>query len=324
MSELFTLKVTPGGEPDTLEKALSMLPPTGRARILLSPGTWVEKIVITRPDTILEGAGPDKTVLTWDDCATAPYAPGETAGTFRTATLRVAADRVTLRRLRVENAAWPRETCHQAIALYVNGDQFLCENCRLDGYQDTLFLSPLPPFEIEPNGFRGPDKDLPRRPQRHLFRRCSISGDIDFIFGGSAAFFDSCELISRDGRKDRHDPFVGFCAAPSTPKGQEMGFVFYHCRFLSDRIPKGSVYLARPWRDDAKAAFIQCGLDEHINPLWFHDWDKPQARESAVFAVYQLWGPGILGEHCSFARVLNAEEAEHYSLECFERFPLPE
>ena len=84
-----------------------------------------------------------------------------------------------------------------------------------------------------------------------------------------------------------------------------MGFVFYHCRFLSDRIPKGSVYLARPWRDDAKAAFIQCGLDEHINPLWFHDWDKPQARESAVFAVYQLWGPGILGEHCSFARVLS-------------------
>ena len=319
MTKLFTIHVSPGGEPDTLEKALALLPknPALPARIVLSAGSWCEKVVITRPNTILEGSGAEKTSILWDDGANDLLPNGERKRTFRTATLRVAADNVTLRRLSVINSAGPRETVAQAIALYVNGEHFLAESCTFQSNQDTVFLAPLPKAVIEPGGFTGPDENTPRRPQHHTFRKCTIEGDIDFIFGGAAAWFDACQIISVDHREDKSQGPVGDVCAPSTPQGQKYGFVFKECRFLGENIPDKSVYLARPWRLDARVTLLSCGLDAHIADGWFDDWGKPDSHTRSQFSVYGCWGPGILRPQAEYMHTLSREEAESITYEDF-------
>ena len=186
----YTIHVSHGSPIDTLAKALSLLPPDDGtpAVIHLAPGLYREKAIVSRAHTTIEGAGAAHTRIVWDDAARTILADGRKRGTFRTATLRTDAPDITLRGLTIENAAAPREAVGQAIALYADGDGLLVEDCALLGAQDTLFTAPLPPREIEKDGFIGPKQFAPRVPQRQLYRRCRIEGDVDFIFGGAAAW----------------------------------------------------------------------------------------------------------------------------------------
>lgn len=70
----------------------------------------------------------------------------------------------------------------------------LMENVNLYGNQDTLFTAPLPLQEREQNGFRGPRENAPRLDTVQYYKNCTIRGNIDFIFGGANAVFDTCRL----------------------------------------------------------------------------------------------------------------------------------
>ena len=229
-------------------------------------------------------------------------------GTFRTATLLVDAPHVTLKDLTVANDAAPREEVGQALALYVDADFFTCEDCHLLSFQDTLFTAPLPPKEIQKNGFIGPKQFTPRMPQRHTYRRCLIAGDVDFIFGGAAAWFEECEIRHVDGRSDRSAPYVGYATAASTPEGQKYGYVFSRCRFTHEGLARGCAYLGRPWRNYAKTLLVDCWLGEHIHPDGFHDWDKPAAHETMFYAECGSYGPGA--GICRAAYVKQLDQAD--------------
>ena len=304
---------------DTLTKALSLLPADASvpARIELSPGVYREKVVIARANTQIVGAGAEQTRIVWGDGAKTLLEDGMKRGTVRTATLRTDAPDVTLRGLCIENDAAPREAAGQAIALYADGDRFTAEDCVLLGAQDTLFTAPLPPREIEKNGFIWPKQHAPRVPQRHVYRRCVICGDVDFIFGGAAAWFDRCDIVTRDGRSDRTEPFAAYCTAASTPEGQLFGYVFDRCRFLGDGCPDNSVYLGRPWREWAKTVLLCCELGPHIRREGFDDWNKPLSHKTAFFAEYGCFGPGARAPRAPFVRSLTEQEAQGIT---FERF----
>ena len=159
-------------QPGHLAEAIAQLPPDDGTPVTLqlAAGEYREKCTLSRAYTTVEGAGAQETRIVWNDGATTILADGMKRGTFRTATLLVDAPHVTLKNLTVENDAVPRCEVGQAVALYADADHFVCEDCRLIGYQDTLFTAPLPPKEIEPNGFIGPKQFEPRIPQRHLYR----------------------------------------------------------------------------------------------------------------------------------------------------------
>lgn len=310
--------VLPNSGDGALQRAIDSLPQDGSPALLrLAPGVYREKVVLARPNTTLEGAGADCTRIVWGDAAYTLLADGRKRGTFRTATLRTDAPGITLRGLTIENDAAPREAAGQAIALYADGDGLLCEDCRLLGAQDTLFTAPLPPREIEKDGFIGPKQHAPRVAQHHVYRRCLISGDVDFIFGGAAAWFDRCTIQNIDGRSDRSTPYVGYATAASTPEGQRFGYVFSHCRFVGEGVPDGSVYLGRPWREFAKTVLIDCELGAHIAPAGFHDWNKPAAHDTAFYAECGSFGPGASGERCAFSHALSREEADALTLSAF-------
>lgn len=313
----FTIYVQPGEQ--AIARAIAQLPQEENtpARIVLAPGIYREKVELRRANTTLEGNAAADTHIVWGDAATDLMPDGSKRGTFRTATLFTDGEHITLRNLTIENDAAPRERAGQTVALYADGDFFTCEDCVLKSHQDTLFTAPLPPTEIQKDGFIGPKQHAPRTPQRHLYLRCEIRGDIDFIFGGAAAWFERCDIVSVDGRADQSAPCAGYATAASTPQGQRFGYVFSHCRFLGEGVAQGCIYLGRPWREWARTVLLFCELGEHIHPAGFDDWNKPHAHETIFYAEYGCTGPGAAGKRAPFVRALTQQEADAMTQEAF-------
>lgn len=296
---MLIITVHPGE--NALSRAIAALPKDNEPVTLqLSPGVYREKVTLQRPHTTLMGSGAEVTTILWDDGAKEILPDGMNRGTFRTATLFVDAHHVTLQALSIVNAA-PREQ-GQAIALYADGDFFICEECTLRSHQDTLFTAPLPPKEILKNGFIGPKQFAPRTPQRHTYRRCRIEGDVDFIFGSAAAWFEDCDIVSLGN---------GYATAASTPEGQRFGYVFDRCRFTGE----GRCYLGRPWREFAQTVLLNCHIGPHILPEGWHDWGKACFPETGFYAEYRSCG--TVGPRADYTRQLTEAEAQEYTYENF-------
>ena len=180
----------------TISAALDAIPMdlNEPACIYLAPGIYHEKITINKPYLTILGTGKSNkdVVLTYDDYALAPMADIGKLGTFRSYSVFIDTHDVTLQNLTIENASGDSLTHGQAIALYADGDRLVIDSCRLIGHQDTLFTGPLPPKEIEPDGFIGPKQFAPRINGRQYYKNCYICGDIDFIFGSATAYFENC------------------------------------------------------------------------------------------------------------------------------------
>ena len=264
--------VSMSGRPGTVESvaaALLLAREAGRPfRILLERGIYVEKLVIDVPDVHLQGEG-DGAVISFAAAAGLRDPLGKPWGTGRSATVIVTAPGVTLSDLTIRNSfdyLDDRRTGAsggaQAVALLLapGADRSMVRRCSIEGYQDTLYV----------------------REGRALVSGCHISGCVDFIFGGAAAFFERCEIQSRNvpGAEPQ-----GYVAAPSTPAAQSVGLVFSKCRLTREPgVPDGSVFLGRPWRAGGNmqltgaAAFLDCWMDAHIQPA---GWTSMGYRDPA-------------------------------------------
>ena len=287
--------------------------------IHIGPGIYRERLVIERPYVTLEGENAENTVLTYDLAARDRMEDGSFRGTFRTASVRIHTHDLTARNITFQNTAGYGHTVGQALALYADGDRLLFEDCRFIASQDTLFTAPLPPSPAKPGGFTGPGEHAPRIPGRHLYRRCYLQGDVDFIFGGATAYFEKCTVFSKQpaDRKPPESPadetIYGYITAASTSEGAPYGYVFRDCRLLSDCPPR-TVYLGRPWREWARTVFIHCEMGAHIHPAGWHDWQKPHGH--FYYGEYASYGEGGNTEHrAAFSHILTEEEASAYTPE---------
>lgn len=279
--------------------------------IHIAPGIYHEMIVINQDNVSLIGAGAESTIITYSHYANEIMPEGDKRGTFRTASVFIDADNFFANEITFRNEAGQGYKVGQALAVYADGDHLVFENCRFDGYQDTLFTAPLPMKEMQPGGFKGPKEFAPRRVGRHLYKNCYLAGNIDFIFGGGIAYFDGCEIFM----KYRDDgELSGYVTAPSTFEGQKYGYVFNHCKFTSD-CPKATAYLGRPWRNHAKAVVINSEIGPHIKKEGWHDWNKKEAWDTLFFAEYGNSGEGASQERAPFVTMLSKEEAEEYTIE---------
>lgn len=223
----------------TISAALDAIPMdlNEPACIYLAPGIYHEKITINKPYLTILGTGKSNkdVVLTYDDYALAPMADIGKLGTFRSYSVFIDTHDVTLQNLTIENASGDSLTHGQAIALYADGDRLVIDSCRLIGHQDTLFTGPLPPKEIEPDGFIGPKQFAPRINGRQYYKNCYICGDIDFIFGSATAYFENCVIESLCRTTNVND-IQGYITAASTPESQEYGYVFSNCKLISKTV----------------------------------------------------------------------------------------
>lgn len=273
MAQLF---ITPD---DRLQKIFdTALPGTV---IHLSAGVYRQKAVIRTPGLTVIGAGAERSRIVFDDYARKRESDGFELITFRSFSLAVCADGVTLKDLSVINDAGDPKEKGQQVALSVVADGFRMENCRLSSTQDTLFCGPLPDDLIERyEGFL-PEELRRGGKMQQVFQNCRIEGTVDFIFGCGDARFENCEIRSLSDGRD-----IGYIAAPAHEKRQNHGFRFQRCVMTDGGAGEQSVYLARPWRDHGLCLFEQCTYGPHIKTEGFHHWDGTQRWRTARF--YEL------------------------------------
>ena len=301
------INVTPQ---DNLRKILGSL--SSPTTIYLEEGVYRVKAEIAQSGVTLIGKNRETTVIVYDDYARKMHTDGREYNTFRTYTLCVCGDDVKLKNLTVENSNKRPEEVGQCVALSVNGKNFSAENCCFRSTQDTLFLAPFPDDLV--TRYRG---FIPRG-QLYMeggavsaFKNCEICGSVDFIFGGGEGYFLNCTLVSVQDARGK-----GYVAAPCHPLECARGFVFFNCEFAGGGAEKGSVYLARPWRDYGKCEFLNCRLGGHIAPALFDPWNDTRRDLTARFCYANLYGAEI--KPASWGVQLAADGAESLAERCGE------
>ncbi|MBB6324592.1 pectinesterase [Algoriphagus iocasae] len=276
------------GDFQTIQEAFDAVPDfrKNETRILLKPGVYKEKLVLAASKTNISLIGEDAatTLMTYDDFAQKKNKFGEEMGTTGSTSFFVFGDGFYAKNITFENSSGP---VGQAVAVRVDGDKVIFEKCRFLGFQDTLY----------PHGDRS----------RQYYKDCYIEGTVDFIFGWSTAVFENCEIFSKAPN--------GYVTAASTEKETEFGFVFINCKLTGDA-PQNSVYLGRPWRDYAQTVFINTEMGAHIKPEGWHNWNKPNAEQTAFYAEYGSTGPGAnASQRVSWAHQLTEDEVVKYTVE---------
>ncbi|MCR5556771.1 MAG: pectin esterase [Butyrivibrio sp.] len=284
-----------GGDYSTIMEAINAVPYEEQAMIHIGEGTFKEKIFSDKRDIVFMGEGPDKTIIEYDDGAFDEMEDGTKRGTFRSYTAFFGGKKVAVKDMTISNTAGPGEKRGQAIAVYADAEHCLFENVKMLGYQDTLFCAPLPFTERQKNGFFGPRVYTPRIKTRQHYVNCQIFGDVDFIFGGADAVFDNCFIQCNNRYKDetkggavkdgstadRH--INGYITAASGLK-DDLGFVFRNCTITGEKgCEPGSVFLGRPWREQARTVFLNCKMDDCIAKERFSGWGAVQKDEPETF-----------------------------------------
>ncbi|MCR3760922.1 hypothetical protein KYB31_18270 [Clostridium felsineum] len=292
--------------------------------IFIKAGSYHEKITVDKPNIHFVGESENSTKLTYDVASGTKKTDGTTYGTFDTASVSVIAPDFSAENVTFENAFdYPGNAAKsaddptkiadaQAVALKldVNSERAYFKNCKMTGYQDTLYANEGTAY----------------------FKNCYITGNVDFIFGAGQTYFDKCDIVSID----RKDPVNnGYITAPSTLISNKYGFVFHKCNIKKQTnvMAANTVGLGRPWHPTTtfpdgryanpnaigSSVYINCHMDNHIttvgwasmsgkdingNKIWF-------TPASSRFFEYKSRGEGATIN--ADRRQLTEKEAKDYS-----------
>jgi len=235
---------------------------TEKVTIFIKNGIYKEKLEIpdNKNNITLIGESKAEVILTYDDYASKKNSVGQNIGTSGSASFIITGNDFKAQNITFENSSGP---VGQAVAVRIDGDKVIFDNCKFLGFQDTLY---------------------PRSgTSRQYYKNCYIEGTTDFIFGASTAVFDQCEIFSKKGGS--------YITAANTPENSAYGFVFLNCKLTTNSV-NNSFYLGRPWRNYAKTVFIKCEMAGHIKPEGWHNWSKPEAETTTFYAEYMSTGVG--------------------------------
>lgn len=269
----------------TVQEAINAVPDFRNATtvIFIKNGVYKEKLNLSASKRMVKMVGEslDKTILTYDDYAQKKNSFGEDMGTSGSSGFYIYGDGFTAENITFENTAGP---VGQAVALWVAGDKAKFINCRMLGFQDTLYTY--------------------GKGSRQYFYRCYISGTVDFIFGSATAVFEDCNIFCKK---------PGYVTAASTPDTSKYGYVFRNCK-IEGSAPEGTVYLGRPWRPTAKTVFLNCELGAAIKPEGWHNWGKETNEKTVFYAEYQNKGAGAMpSKRVNWSHQLTDEDAKNYT-----------
>lgn len=161
---------------------------------------------------------------------------------------------------------------HMAVALRVQSDKSAFFNCRMDGYQDTLYV----------------------HANRQFYRNCVISGTIDFIFGDSPTVIQNSLIIVR---KPMEDQWNAITAQGKKNPNENTALVIQGCRIApemlleADRL-KVKTYLGRPWKKYSTTVFIENNIGDLIVPEGWREWAGGLNLDTLYYAEYKNRGPG--------------------------------
>lgn len=274
------------GQYRTVQAALNTLSNSNSTptQIRIKSGVYREKLTVTKPFVTFcgETGKQASTVLTYNDTSSTPNGSGGTLGTSGSTSVLITANDVSVENITIENSHGPGI---QAVALRVNAERVQFRNCRLLGYQDTLYV----------------------HGGSQYFRDCHIQGSVDFIFGGATAVFENNTIHSVSGGTA--------LTAPSTDQNRPYGLVFLGGEVTAvSGVARGSVALGRNWRPYGAAAYIRTRLGEHISPVgWVRMGDN--TLDTARFSEYLSTGAGANpSARASQSQQLSSAQAATYTI----------
>ncbi|KAK9992221.1 hypothetical protein SO802_027206 [Lithocarpus litseifolius] len=256
------------GKYKTINEALKDIPLKSNKTFVIhiKAGVYAEHVLIEKSMTHVTfiGDGPTKTKIT----GSKNFVDG--TPTFKTATVAVVGNYFLAKDIGFENTAGAEK--HQAVALRVSSDMSVFFNCRMDGYQDTLYA----------------------HAHRQFYRDCTISGTIDFVFGNSATVFQNCTMIVRkpmdnqqcivtaQGRTDRREPsalILQGCTIAAEPTYLAVKDI-------------NRAYLGRPWKEFSRTIIMQSTIGSFIQPEGWLPWMGNFGLNTCFYAEIGNKGPG--------------------------------
>lgn len=290
-----TVATDGSGNYKTIQEAVNSVRDFGqRVTIHIKKGIYHEKLVIPgwKTQITLIGEDKDNTIITNADYSGKANPGGsdmfgkEKFTTYTSYTVLVQGDDFVAKNLTIQNTSG---CVGQAVALHVEADRCVFENCKLLGNQDTLFAT--------------------NENSRQYYKNCYIEGTTDFIFGEATCVFQSCTIRNLT---------PSFTTAASTTQRQKFGFVLFDCKLIADTSVK-KAYLGRPWRAYAKTVYIRCDIGAQISPEGWNPWKGdalfPNKEKTAYYAEYQNTGAGADTKgRVAWAHQLTKTEAAAYTL----------
>ncbi|KAK6152995.1 hypothetical protein DH2020_012634 [Rehmannia glutinosa] len=296
--------VCKGCDYETVQQAVNAAPDNDgdkRFVIWIKSGVYEEtvRIPLEKKNVVFLGDGMGKTVITGS-----MNVGQQGVSTYNSATVGVLGDGFMATGLTIQNTAGP--DAHQAVAFRSDSDLSVIENCEFIGNQDTLYAHTL----------------------RQYYKSCRIQGNIDFIFGNSAAFFQDClilvaprQVVPEKGENN------AVTAHGRIDPAQSTGFVFQNCvingtdAYMGLYYAKPSVhksFLGRPWKEYSRTVFIGCTLEALITPDGWMPWSGDFALNTLYYGEFENTGPGSnISKRVGWSSQIPAEHAYSYSIQNF-------
>ncbi|XP_075517508.1 LOW QUALITY PROTEIN: putative pectinesterase/pectinesterase inhibitor 45 [Primulina tabacum] len=256
------------GDFTTVSAALNAMPEkyTGRYVIYVKEGVYQESVMVTKKmvNVTMYGDGSQKSIIS----GSKNFVDG--VPTFQTATFAALGEGFIAQSLGFRNTAGPEK--HQAVALRVQADRSIFVNCRMEGFQDTLYA----------------------QTHRQFYRSCYITGTIDFIFGDAAAVFQNCMIYIRKPLENQKNIVT---AQGRMDRRQTTGIVLQNCKILADpklepEKAKFKNYLGRPWKEYSRTIVMESEIGDLIQPEGWLEWEGDFALKTLYYAEFNNKGPG--------------------------------
>ncbi|XVF72827.1 hypothetical protein PTKIN_Ptkin12aG0151900 [Pterospermum kingtungense] len=257
------------GQFKTIAAALVAASKNSQARhvIYVKAGVYQEFITVDTNtiNILMYGDGPRKTIVTGNKSHR-----GSGVSTKDIATFIAIGNGFIARSMGFQNTAGPEG--HQAVALRVQSDKSAFFNCRMDGFQDTLY----------------------NHANCQFYRNCVISGTIDFIFGDAPTFVQNSLIIVR---RPMDNQFNAVTAQGKAEPDENSITVIQNCKIVPDQKLFANrfrikTYLGRPWKQFAIAIIMESILGDLIQPEGWSPLDGKFFEDTGYYTEYNNRGPG--------------------------------
>ena len=255
--------VTADGSGDfcTVQGAVDYVPASNTAPVTISvaAGTYREIVAMqTKHSVTVRGEDRNASIISYPNNGALQIPPGTTAsmGTKWRAMFGVdGSNDLLIENITLWNPSPQLPTDGQSEVLRIEGGaRSVVRNATIKGTQDTLLMS-----------------------GQVYIANSIIEGNVDFVWGNDAVFFDHCEIkvVGRKGYNVQARNAVG-----------AMGYVFVDCNLTADPGIVGHV-LARTNKNvglvGSMVAYLDCTMGPHIDPVgWLIDGSTRPAPDAGI------------------------------------------
>ncbi|KAI3947939.1 hypothetical protein MKW92_024880 [Papaver armeniacum] len=252
----------------TVQEAVESAPNMSHTRyvIYVKKGIYNGQVIVGKHKTNLMfvGDGMDLTIITGSLNA------ADGMRTFNCGTVVVEGAGFMAQDMAFVNAAGPDK--EQAVAIRVSADRTVINRCKMDAYQDTLYV----------------------HSQRQFYKNCVIIGTVDFIFGDAAVVIQSSKIIPRKPLSCQENMIT---AQSRYDPNQNTGISIQNCTIepsldLAAEITLIKTYLGRPWRNYSRTVFLESYIGGFIDPKGWHEWNSDVGIDKLYYGEFANWGPG--------------------------------